>query len=394
MRLHTFPRPPRALWLALFVVAVVAVVLVVTAAGGGIARGRGTPVPVGTAAGSFAVHSRLIAGLADGAAGDGGASTGPQLDRIRKNSGARWLRDAFWWYRIEPRAGHFDFRYYDHYMLAVGRRHMRVVPQLVGAPRWAAPSFWAVPADPRAFAGFVAQLMRRYGVGGSFWSAHPRLKRSAVTAVELLNEPYFVNGNAGHYDPARYARLVRATAITTRRLRHHVRLLLEADMATHQYKSGFRWWVDSLYRAMPSLSRYFDGVAMHDYGADVTHLTPIRYGQPYPNFGRMRRIEDVRAQFVRHHAADKAFWIMETGFTTCHVHNIDCVSKAAQAADLRTLLGYIRGRYRRWVQAVFVYRYQDSNRGRGVFDSYGLMRWNGTPKPAMSVFKALARTSG
>lgn len=367
----------------------------VAAAAGGVACGRSTAAaPASVASSVVAVHSPLIVGLADGAAGDGGASTGPRLDLIRKNSGASSFRDAFWWYRLEPRAGHFVFRYYDHYMLAVGRRHMHVVPQVVGAPKWAAPSLWAVPANPSAFAAFVAQLMRRYGVGGTFWSAHPSLRGSAITAVELLNEPYFDNGNASHYDPARYARLVRATAIATRRVDHHVRLLLEADMATHQYKSGFSWWVDSLYHAMPSLSRYFDGVAMHDYGSDPTHLTPIRYGQAYQNFDRTRRIEDVRAQFVRHHAAAKPFWIMETGFTTCRVHNIDCVSEAAQAADLRTLLGYIRGRYRSWVQAVFVYRYQDDNGGTGFFDGYGLMRANGTPKPAMSVFKPFARTSG
>jgi len=381
-----FSRPSRPLWLALLFVALVAGVA------GGVARGRSTPTSAATAV--RAVHAPLIVGLADGAAGDGGASTGPQLDRIRKRSGASSFRDAFWWYRLEPRSGQFDFRYYDHYMLAIGRRHMHVVPQLVGAPKWAAPSLWAVPANPSAFATFVAQLMRRYGVGGTFWSAHPGLKRSAITAVELLNEPYFTNGNAGHYDPARYARLVRATAIATRHVDRHVRLLLEADMATHQYGSNFRWWVDSLYRAMPSLNRYFDGVAMHDYGSDATTLAPIRAGQPYQNFGRTRRIEDVRAQFVRHHAANKPFWIMETGFSTCHDHSGECVSEAAQATDLRTLLGYIRGRYRRWVQAVFVYRYQDAKPAVSIIDAYGLLRSNGTPKPAMSVFKPLALASG
>ena len=387
MRPYTPSRLPRILWLGLVVVAVAAAVA------GSVAQGRGTAPRAATTAASVAVHSPLIVGLADGAAGDGGASTGPQLDRIRRASGASSFRDAFWWYQIEQQAGHFDFRAYDQYMLAVGLRHMHVVPQLVGTPKWLAPSIWAVPANPAPFAVFVAQLMHRYGVGGTFWAAHPSLKGSAVTAVELLNEPYFSNGNAGHYEPARYARLVRATAIATRRVDRHVRLLLEADMATYQYGNEFRWWVDSLYRAMPSLSRYFDGVAMHDYGSDATHLTPIRYGQPYQNFDRTRRIEDVRAQFVRHHAAAKPFWIMETGFTTCRVRNAECISEAAQAADLHTLLGFIRGRYRGWVQAVFVYRYQDSNRGAGVYDGYGLLRANGAPKPAMSVFKALARAS-
>jgi hypothetical protein len=391
MRLDTLHRPSRTLSLALLVVALLAAVA------GGVARGRtraAAAVPASLASSVIAVHSPLIVGLADGAGGDGGASTGKQLTQIRRKSGASYFRDAFLWNKLEPRRGHFNFRYYDHYMVALGRRHMHTVPQLVGAPKWAAPSFWAVPTNPRPFADFVAALMHRYGVGGTFWRIHPRLKGSAITAVELLNEPYFSNGNAGVYDPGRYARLVRATAIATRHVDPNVSLLLEADMATHESRGRFTWWVDALYRAMPSLNHYFDGVAMHAYGNDAKHLTPIRAGRPYANFSRTRRIEDVRAQFVRHRAADKPFWIMETGYTTCHVHDAACVSEKAQAADLRAQLGYIRGRYRNWVQAVFVYRYQDSKRGVGVFDAYGLLRWNGRPKPAMSVFKPLARKFG
>jgi hypothetical protein len=392
MRLHTLRLPSRTHSLALLVVALIAAVAGAAACG---SSAQGVPAGAASAAKAVvAVHSPLIVGLADGAGGYGGASTGPTLNQMKKNAGASYFRDAFYWNKIEPRRGHFDFRYYDHYMLALGERHMDTVPQVVGAPKWAAPSFWAVPTNPGPFADFVAALMHRYGVGGTFWKTNPRLKGSAITAVELLNEPYFTNGNAGVYDPGRYDRLVRATAIATRRVDRHVKLLLEADMATHESRGRFTWWVDAMYRAMPSLNRYFDGVAMHAYGNDATHLTPIRAGQPYQNFLRTRRIEDVRAQFVRHHAASKPFWIMETGYTTCRDHNVQCVSAAAQAADLRAQLGYIRGRYRTWVQAVFVYTYKDSNRGIGEFDGYGLLRWNGTPKPALSVFKPLALKFG
>jgi hypothetical protein len=392
MRRHSLPRPSRTLSLALLVVALMAAVA------GAVARGGSTHgAPAGAASAAkavVAVHSPLIVGLADGAGGNGGASTGPALNQIRRNSEASWFRDSFFWNKIEPRPGQYNFSYYDHYMVALGRRHMHTVPQVVGAPKWAAPSFWAVPTNPRPFAAFVAALLHRYGVGGTFWKIHPRLKGSAITAVELLNEPYFSNGNAGVYDPGRYDRLVRATAIATRHVDPHVSLLLEADMATHESGGQFTWWVDALYRAMPSLNRYFDGVAMHDYGNDAKHLAPIRAGQAYQNWDRTRRIEDVRTQFVRHHAANKPFWIMESGYSTCHVHDVECVSEKAQAADLGTQLGYIQGRYRTWVQAVFVYRYQDSNRGIGVFDAYGLLRWNGKTKPAMSVFKPLARRFG
>ncbi|HET9102969.1 MAG TPA: hypothetical protein VFN55_06400 [Solirubrobacteraceae bacterium] len=373
---------------------ILAACALITAAGGAIATGRAA-ISHRAAVSVTATRSPLIVGLADGAAGYGGASTGPRLDLMRRVSGARWFRDQFWWYKIEPRPGRFDFRYYDHYMLAVGRRGLHVVAQLEGSPKWSASSVWAVPANPAAYARYVAAVLHRYGSGGTFWKAHPGLAGSAITAVELWNEPYFPNGNAGHYDPARYARLVRASYRAAHRVDRSAKILLEADMATHQYgPETFRWWVDSLYRAMPSLNRYFDGVAMHDYGSDAVHLTPMRFGQAYRNWDRTRRIEDVRALFVHHHAARKPFWITELGFTTCHLRNVDCLSPAAQAADLQTMFGYITGRYRSWVRSVFVFRFQDAGHGTGFYDSYGLVRVNGTPKPALSVFRPFALASG
>jgi hypothetical protein len=385
MRIHTLSRPSRTALL-------VAICALIAAFAGGIGRGRAASSPAPSA--SAASHSALIVGLADGAAGYGDASTGPRLDVMKRDSGARWMRDQFLWRQIEPRPGHFSFSYYDHYMLAVGQRGMHVVAQLEGAPKWAAPSDFAIPAKPAAYASYVAAVLHRYGKGGTFWKAHPKLSGSAITAVELENEPYFPNGNGGHYDPARYTRLVKASYIAAHRVDRSAKILLEADMATHQYGHTFRWWVDSLYRAMPHLNRYFDGVAMHDYGSDATHLAPIRAGFPYQNFDRTRRIEDVRAQFVRHHAANKPFWIMELGFTTCRLHNVDCLSESAQAADLRTMFRYVTTRYRSWVRSVFVFRYQDAGTGAGFYDGYGLLRANGSPKPAMSVFKPFALASG
>ena len=72
--------------------------------------------------GPRAVSAPLVVGLADGASGWGGRTTAPQLDRLTKGSGTRWLRDPFKWSVIEPSAGRFNFAYYDHYMLLAAQR--------------------------------------------------------------------------------------------------------------------------------------------------------------------------------------------------------------------------------------------------------------------------------
>lgn len=338
----------------------------------------------------------LIVGISEGAAGWGGRSTGPEIAELVRRTGSHWYRDQFFWNQIEPRPGVFHFGYYDHYMLLAARRGLHIVAQLAGSPRWAAPNSTAVPANPRPFARFVAAFVHRYGPGGTFWHLHPQLSDSAITTYELWNEPYFSSGNGGHYDPKRYARLVEAAATAGHKVAPSTTFLLEADMESH-WNKVWTWWVDALYKAAPHLNRYFDGVAVHDFGsrANMTRLSPMVYGKPYPNFGRIRRIEDLRRQFVSHGAGDKPFWILESGWPTCTTpHNPNCVSAARQASDLSLLFRYVTTRWRAWVQAEFVYRYQDGIPANSPQGGFGLVHVNGSPKPALKVFRHFLATTG
>jgi hypothetical protein len=238
----------------------------------------------------------------------------------------------------------------------------------------------------------VAAVVGRYGPGGSFWRKHPNLAGSSITAFELWNEPYFANGNGGNYDPGRYARLVKAAGTAGHAAAPSAKFLIEAEMESH-LDGVWTWWVDALYRAVPNLNQYFDGVAVHDFGKDTTNLSPIVYGQPYPNFGRLRRIEDLRQQFLRHLAGEKPFWIMETGWPTCTQPNSDCVTPAQQAANLNTLFGYLKTTWKAWVQAAFVYRYEDGSDPNTVQGGYGLVKLDGVPKQALGLFKPFALAS-
>lgn len=342
--------------------------------------------------GPSAVSSPLVVGLSVGAAGYGGSSTAPQLDGIVSATGARWFRDEFEWSKIEPSPGKFNFAYYDHYMLLVGERGLHIVAQLLNAPSWAAPTPTSVPANPASYAAYVAAVVRRYGPGGSFWRRHPRLASSAITTFELWNEPYFSSGNGGVYDPGRYARLVEAAGTAGHAAAPSARFLLEAEMETHLSRV-WTWWVDALYQAVPDLNRYFEGIAVHDFGTDVNTLSPIVSGKPYPNYGRILRLADLRRQFLEHGAGRKPFWIMESGWATCTLHVVDCVTPAQQAANMRSLFHYLQTTWKTWVQAVFVYRYKDGSEPNTVQGGYGLIRGNGEPKPALEVFKPFAAAS-
>ncbi len=334
----------------------------------------------------------MIVGLDAGNDGWGGASTGPRLDLTTSATGAKWFREEMDWATVEPQPGVFDFSYYDHFMLEAAQRGLHIVAMLYDTPSWAGPAYNAIPSDPSAFAQFVGAMVGRYGSNGSLWAQNPGLKGSAITTWEIWNEPYLGSGDNGNYDPAAYAHLVKAAAVAGRAADPSAKFLMAAEMQSAMANGAWQWWVDALYQAVPDLNSYFDGVAMHDYGNDVTNWSPIVPGQPYPNGGRIRRIEDLRQQFVAHGASSKPFWITEVGWSTCN-DSPGCVTPTQQASNLTTLFNDIHGPWSSFIGAVFVYRYGDGANPSTTQDAYGLTNLDGSAKPALAIFKLEAAGS-
>jgi hypothetical protein len=335
------------------------------------------------------VTGAQIIGLNADVAGWGGASTAGRLNQVISTTGAGWLREEFSWAKIEPRPDTFDFSYYDHFMLEAAQSGERILALLYDAPSWAGPADNAIPGDPTAFAGYVAALIGRYGPRGTFWSQHPGLAGSALRTFEIWNEPFSDTGDHGNYNPGRYARLVKAAAIAGHRVDAQANFLLAAEMQSARDSRGrWQWWVGALYQAVPDLNRYFDGVAMHDYGTDVSTLNPMAAGRPYHNYGHILRIENLHQQFMAHGAAGKPFWITEAGWSTCTEGSAECVTQDQQAANLQTLFNDMRGPWRNWVKAAFIYRFGDGADPSTVQGAYGLTNLDGTPKPSLGVFRA------
>lgn len=329
----------------------------------------------------------LIVGLDANAAGWGGASTAGRLDQVRSSTGARWLREGFLWRSIEPVEGRFDFSYYDHFMSLAAEQGEHILPVLYDAPSWAGGTEATIPAVPNSYATFVAAVVRRYGPHGSFWAQNPSLRAYAVHTFELWNEPYYDNGDNGDYNPGRYANLVKAATTAGRAADASARFLMAAEITGRQVGSRWMSWIDSLYQAIPNLNRYFDGIAIHPYGSDASGLDGEGDDQ-------MRRAEVIHSSFVSHGAANKPFWITEVGWPTCTSVSDGCVTAATQASNLQTLIGYVRGSWSRWVQAAFIYQYEDLGANAdNPEDNYGLTTVNHAPKPALAIFQSFAAST-
>ncbi|MFL5832092.1 MAG: beta-galactosidase [Solirubrobacteraceae bacterium] len=355
--------------------------------GHGFPSKKSAPTPTGPGSAS-AVTGRLDVGLNTSVAGWTDESS--RMNEIVSQSGTHWIREAFDWSQIEPRRGSYDFSRYDLLMTVAAQRNVRVLADLLDTPSWAGANWNTIPSDPSAFAEFVAAVVKRYGLHGTFWADHPNLQNDAVSTFELWNEPYYDNGNDGAYNPGRYARLVKAAGNAGHGADPAAKFLLAADNQSQLVGSTWVWWVDALYQAVPDLNRYFDGVAVHPYGTDLTGVQYPAPGKAYDGYGQVRRLESIRQEFVNHGGSGKPLWITEIGWPTCTNGGSDrCTTSSGQAHDIQTVFDRARSTWKSYVQAVFFYGYQDNNTNTADPENdYGLVYHDGSPKPALSVFRA------
>jgi hypothetical protein len=337
-----------------------------------------------TQAGGFGLNVGVVTSIARG------TEEASRMSQVEAKSGAKWVREMFDWSMIEPQSGQYDFSNYDTLMTLASQSGVHVLAQMFTTPSWAGASPTTIPDDPSAFASFVAAVVARYGPHGSFWTSHPELTKDPIETFELWNEPYYDNGNNGDYNPGRYARLVKAATTAGRAADPSAKFLLAAENQCAYVNGTWVWWVDALYQAVPDLNSYFDGVAVHPYGTDFSNLTYPTPGQAYDGYDQIRRVESIHVEFANHGAADKPFWITEVGWPTCtNGGSVRCTTPAGQASNIQAVFTDARTIWKSFVRALFIYGFQDNNANTAdPEDDYGLVDFGGTPKPALSVFRA------
>jgi hypothetical protein len=312
----------------------------------------------------------------------------PNLSRIAA-AGVKMERLEIDWQQVEPSRGHWNWREFDPQFTVTARHGITVLPLVMGVPSWVAPAAFAIPRAGSGFSNFVAQVVRRYGPKGQFWRSHPRVPYHPATWFEVWNEPYLPQFSDGGPRPGAYARLFKSAVQAGRRVSGHAKFLLAADTSGVTASGQLPGWVQPMYRAVPDLNRYIDGIATHPYSSTQS---PLVYTPGHESRFEFRRIGHLRQLFAAHGAGNKPFWITEIGWSTCPASE-NCVNEARQATFLRQLFTLVKTRLH-WVKAVFVYNYRDSPEATDPSDKehwFGLIRRDGSEKPGWSVLRAAAR---
>jgi hypothetical protein len=297
-------------------------------------------------------------------------------------AGIGWVREDFAWSVIEPARGVFAWGRTDTLMRNASTLGLKVLAIATYAPSWASghpESDKYAPRDPRDYAAFVGAVADRYGRGGTFWRAHPRLVPSPLTAIELWNEPWLTEFWQSGPDPAAYARLVRAAATTVKARHPQLTVLASGDLSEHAGGTGAAW-LAPLLAADPALwrSRLVDAWSVHLYCQQLSPLDATA-----PQDGRFDRLLLTRA-LTQQAGAPKPIWITEFGWNTTP-GTPAAVSEDTQAQYVRDALQRALTEWASFVPRSFVFTWTKPASG----DRYNLVRPDGSARPAWQAIGSL-----
>ena len=279
----------------------------------------------------------------------GPAAQNRQLGRIA-SLGIHYARINASWASMEgtaPKNGVHSYQWgaMDQQIKDMARHGIHAEPTLTQPPLWAAVKGVLVnlqcdqassraPVNTQAYVQFVRAYAKRYGRGGSFWAAHPKLRYTPVDQYEIWNEPNLKGGWCPHPEPAVYADMFISASKAIRRVDPNATIYsggvaIPSPQKARDQKSylGIADFYGRATTSQPRLGRYMDGAGVHIYpGKDTA--------------GQLQKLALFRSQLHDGHVPDSVPMIInEVGWPT-HVGKVPMTEAQRAAAYSKMAMNY------------------------------------------------------
>jgi hypothetical protein len=250
---------------------------------------------------------------------------------------------------------------------------MRVLPFVWGTPPWLASTPGVEPLSLRqryAWRSFLRRAVERYGPYGEFWTENPDLEPKPIRSWEIWNEPNIVT--FGSADPERFARLIRDSGQTMKRLDPGAELILGGlfgrplQIPPNIHPGQF---LSRVYRSR-RVKRWFDAIALHPYVAGAAAMR----GQ----------IENLRRVMRVHNDAQTPIYVTELGWGSDSFESRWERGLYGQARELNRAFAMLANHRHRWrIGGVWWFSWADADGPSCQFcDSAGLLTDNRQAKPS------------
>ena len=189
---------------------------------------------------------------------------------LMATSGVESVRATVSWARIEPSRGVYNWDRTDALVRAAAVHRLELLANVLETPNWAKGRTVSryptgtPPKSPQAFAGFIRQLVLRYGPNGTFWGQNPTVPKVPVRQWQIWNEqmaPWFWSKRPW---AASYTKALKAAYKSIKGADRGATVVAGSFVAI----AGYSQWrgIKDLYRA--GAKRYFDTIAVHPFTND------------------------------------------------------------------------------------------------------------------------------
>jgi hypothetical protein len=300
------------------------------------------------------------------------------------NSDVGLIRTGFIYPAVRPSEDlPYDWSRYDAVVAGAADQGIDLLPVLVGVPPWLSTGRGATPLDSpaakAAWRDFLTATVERYGPGGTFWDTYPGTPHP-IEDWQAWNEPNSFN-NWKRPSPRGYGKLLALSAKT----------IHAADPGANVVSAGVisqpvnRKAMDGdvyLKKMLKSrkAAKAADAIAIHPYTGTVREVR--------------KQIELTRKVMDKAKLKRTPIWVTEIGWGEGRGgKNPLIVPAAKQRRNLRDSFQMtLKKRRKLRISKVVWYQWRDGlDEVCGWCNTSGLLREDGTEKPLLGEFEAIAR---
>lgn len=272
-------------------------------------------------------------------------------------AGDKWVRIDVDWAAVESSPNQYNWSSSDTAISDAVKNGLTVDAILDYAPSWA-----VVNSQPSAsaYGTFATAAVKHYSAMG-------------VHVYEVWNEENLGWTWNNAVNVASYGQLLQSGFKAIHAADSHAVVLLGGlgrgpDMTDGEAIDPYDF-LSQLYA--DGFGRYFDAVNVHPYSAPEAPLTDDPYNNPFYD------LPSYYSLMQSYGDGAKKIWVTEYGYPTA---GTDSVTEQQQADYLTTAIEAIMGQS--WAGPFFIYNWQDDST-----QNFGLLRADGSAKPALTVFE-------
>jgi polysaccharide biosynthesis protein PslG len=305
--------------------------------------------------------------------------------------GIGWIRLDMAWNDVQStNSSTFNWTNLDRIVAAANARRIKILPTLAYTPSWARSSGCStspdcIPYDPTLFTPFVRAAVQRYAPKG-------------ITAWEIWNEPNITGSWKPTPDAAKYT-IILKEAYTAIKSVEPSSTVISGGLSPAATGNNSISPIDFLTQMYADgAGPYFDAVGMHPY----SYPAMPSYNASWNAWQQMSMTTpSLRSIMIANGDANKKIWMTEYGaptggpgilesstYDTAFTGHPDHVTETLQSQMIAQAMTLDQSYP--WAGPLFIYSYKDLGTSTSTIENYfGIIRFNGSVKPAYTTIKEL-----